>query len=833
MGRSRSRPSPKKPSVHKKRNNNGHFRRPPQTPQRQQRPPRHSLQSVARSELLSATHGRLRRRQRNIRKIDLQCARRYGMEEDAHYGRLKYTHAGRVFIYDPHRNREVTSWRIDQQYASGSHVVAPISLPYQRLTDGQVRQHAQQKQGWQQCSGTTLDTHVVMVVDLSGSMRRDDVNGARCRSDAVFLALARDFVKDQMEHQHQQCAVTLVGMRDRAECILFGEPLDAVLYNQMIDLREWRNLRPAGQGNYLPALQEAGRSMGWKSARSVVLLFFSDGRPSDNGRDKLEAIHLEVQKMAQRFGKRLSMSFIGLADKKEDFSVLKSMAATGKKHGAILSHFEQPSLHTHALSDMLSHLSSNLTSTLSSLVQSGPRRTIRTDFVRELRLLGPVNDGKRPNPQDWKIYGVSSQDRKDVMLMWTWSPQHNDMIYLKDSRCIFCHRTVKTQKEAPIQTCGNQCAVPGRLCSKCNVCMLCDKCYRSNFHRETDECMTYLENRRRGELTEKRVPSFSVALRKQVFGTGAERIVRRVRFLDDRGEFVGNPFVAKESLYVEDEAPTNRGQDNLNEYRERHLKFQTEFMRAQNLAQQCAVAFNTAMANMTDVDSHWLRTMPRFRFLEPLVVELMDSDETIRKVLIEEYLPGRYRKFNSNSGLVFKHGRPINRRASVAGALPSVAEDREVIVIKEEEDAPKIIDIDDSDEEDEVIPMKVESGDENDRNMSNIPLALPYRNEPVDTKQIDPADFPQVFSHYTYEASKKQFIVVDIQGNFVQNSDGTCEYILTDPAIHHNRRGRSSVFSRLGSLGRTNTGKKGMKAFFASHKCTESCRLFGLKPQQL
>ena len=30
-------------------------------------------------------------------------------------------------------------------------------------------------------------------------MRRDDINGARCRSDGVWIALARDFIKRQLE----------------------------------------------------------------------------------------------------------------------------------------------------------------------------------------------------------------------------------------------------------------------------------------------------------------------------------------------------------------------------------------------------------------------------------------------------------------------------------------------------------------------------------------------------------------------------------------------------------------------------------------------------------
>ena len=53
------------------------------------------------STLLSGVHDRERREERDIDKIDLQRARRYGMKEDGKNGREKYTYGGVVFIYDP------------------------------------------------------------------------------------------------------------------------------------------------------------------------------------------------------------------------------------------------------------------------------------------------------------------------------------------------------------------------------------------------------------------------------------------------------------------------------------------------------------------------------------------------------------------------------------------------------------------------------------------------------------------------------------------------------------------------------------------------------------
>jgi Alpha-kinase family len=88
-------------------------------------------------------------------------------------------------------------------------------------------------------------------------------------------------------------------------------------------------------------------------------------------------------------------------------------------------------------------------------------------------------------------------------------------------------------------------------------------------------------------------------------------------------------------------------------------------------------------------------------------------------------------------------------------------------------------------------------------------------------------DFPQAFSHFSYEKSKERLMVVDLQGVFQVNADGTRAYILTDPALHK-RRTRPQGKVRLGDLGRTDRGEKGMRAFWDSHVCTDACSLLGL-----
>ena len=93
------------------------------------------MESTDFSTLLSAAHGRQRRLERNIQKIDLQRARRYGMKEKTRKGREKYTYGGIVFIYDPKRKREVTSFPSNDNscISSGTQCIEPIILHKKKL----------------------------------------------------------------------------------------------------------------------------------------------------------------------------------------------------------------------------------------------------------------------------------------------------------------------------------------------------------------------------------------------------------------------------------------------------------------------------------------------------------------------------------------------------------------------------------------------------------------------------------------------------------------------------------------------------------------------------
>ena len=177
-----------------------------------------------------------------------------------------------------------------------------------------------------------------------------------------------------------------------------------------------RTSEPKSDGNYLPALQAAERLLLGNTSGScaLLLLFLSDGKPSDqlpslsrcpphqqavisqllqqplSCADMTRARHVyltsdQIQSLASRFGRRLSVHTIGFAGSGEDFSVLKSMSTATHDFGS-LGGFQAPSLAAESLSFAIASVTSTLTSTRTEMTELGgtTQRTVR-DVRRESR----------------------------------------------------------------------------------------------------------------------------------------------------------------------------------------------------------------------------------------------------------------------------------------------------------------------------------------------------------------------------------------------------------------------------------------------------------------
>jgi len=162
-------------------------------------------------------------------------------------------------------------------------------------------------------------------------MRRDDVDGANCRSFAVWSTLAKDFVLEPLkrgERSHTDL-VSVVVMKQKSFVVLRAEPCTMFLYNRLLELREWvpTRQRPSNEGYYMPALSQAENLLQSIShdGLSLSVLFYSDGKPSDHGN-----FDGKISRLARQYGRRLSALFVGFATQNEDFSALESMAKSAR-----------------------------------------------------------------------------------------------------------------------------------------------------------------------------------------------------------------------------------------------------------------------------------------------------------------------------------------------------------------------------------------------------------------------------------------------------------------------------------------------------------------------
>lgn len=139
--------------------------------------------------LIDTNHGRQRRQERAIPRRDIQAAVRYGKElVHPDPNKLIFEHQGKRHIVTKEERLHITS------------MVTTVNLKDKFIGDIEWRKHEQD------ChlihhSETNIqwNSHSVLVVDRSGSMRNSDVNGCRTRLGAVWLSIAKDFVEYRLE----------------------------------------------------------------------------------------------------------------------------------------------------------------------------------------------------------------------------------------------------------------------------------------------------------------------------------------------------------------------------------------------------------------------------------------------------------------------------------------------------------------------------------------------------------------------------------------------------------------------------------------------------------
>lgn len=726
--------------------------------------PASDLKPTSELTILSTKHGKLRCAERNIDKRDLQEILKYGTSVRTYNSwtrekRWRITHAGMVYVTDDAKKKLITCY------------TAALPLNALPLTNEDESEQAYWAAKLLK-EPKTMTSHTVLVIDLSASMGRSDVDGHYSRLWAVYYTLAQHFVGGGTgANMGFTDAVSVVEMRHSAELVLDRVPYGRWLHNWFV--RRAKRGWPYSHGNFMPALEMASKQLARGSSDSdhaLSLYFLSDGRPSDAADDEYSWYHARskdfsadflatVQGLSQRFGQRLTVTTVGVGQL-SDFEMLKKFAGVAQQSGAIEGRFFDGGL-------SISQLSTSVTSMMTSLVQTklGDDGKKRTEREISINAAYSGRHARAKYPQAWDIF-VSPNCQRQV--------------------CVLFAKT-RTNREYG---------------------------YEYTYHVET-----FRAEKRNNRPVFLNPIGCGLAVCKTAFGKGAERMVFEASEIDSKRNLCGIPLVAKESKFVQD--------------LHQEAEFHKVFCRSQRQASRLAEKFNdivfTRLASSDRKSKSNHLTVPKIRFLAPAIYKTFDGSGNARAYLVEPRLPLnlKYQKWNDNAGMVRGSSNTISREAG--GFVPPELAESEYedghVSLEKVEDGGKY-----SGKVKKTVCFKIceedeaEAEDDDFGNLDDVLQDLPSsKKQPKGSSNLQPEkinneDIPQAFTHFTYHFTQRHKMVCDLQGVLFENVQPPI-FELTDPVIHFSSSTRKNVF------GRTDKGKQGMRDFFRSHKCNAVCRL--------
>eukprot|EP00752_Nemacystus_decipiens_P008919 g7962.t1 len=724
-----------------------------------------SVQSIPRtSEILffSSLHGREKRLERGIEKRDLQAAVKYGTRRRGHPNprtgepRWMYTLGNLVYITDDTSTKEITSYCL------------PIRMPVAPLSQADLYAYESAKEDLRR-NPNLCTSHTVIVVDHSRSMSKKDVTDHVNRIKASFELLAIDFVAKQIADgvATNTDVVSVLLMHDGVDVLFEREPMGRFLYNRLIDIRD--KVRPRSHGNYLPSIDQVEQLLRDDSDRpntSLLFLFLSDGRPSDNATGLVrggnqamsQTISDRVGLLAGTFRHRLNVATVGFAAPGQDFSVLESMAEAAQAAGAATGKFLRPELSSSGLASALASAVSSLTHTKSTLASTLVEPAGRPGSggggggcgAGGRLCLPPIQESLKESPDSEHVDG--------------WIVYRDEV-----ERMEYRPESIFGVEEHPWQV-------------------------RSLLSASAD----------------------ALAIRKVPFDEGAERVVFKMQEVDTDGDvFVGPPMVGKQSKRLnEDLSSINTSAKALTDA--------GKLARAFNQAVQGRLS---ACRRNRLVDSRvW-----GVQFLSCSTYSFADGNGNTRIMLAEKWLDTKaFRKWNSNNGYVF-HGRghaSLRQSSAETVAQRTAAKAHADRLMNGADGGDAAIDYG-TGAEDYVSGQ--DGGGGGGGGGGGIEFGLRKRSHAEMTVDFlpRPTDYLQAFSHFTYHHSERTMLVCDLQGVMSDNSPedphvaGVFE--LTDPVIHfQSKTGQKQVY------GRTDLGRKGMHKFFRTHECNDVCKLLDL-----
>ena len=327
--------------------------------------------------VISSIHGRERREQRDITKRDLQAAIKYGDKvKQFRHGilRWKYTFADVVYITDETSTVEVTSYAVELPLAPVI-ISDRMSIQLEEARD-RIRKNPK-----------IITSHMVLIVDMSTSMSKADMNGHKSRARGVYYTIAEDVISVRLhdpefgkiggDNTTFTDVVTLIEMRNEATIVFEREPISWQLYNRFCSLRDQQDTKQ--HGNYYPSFASAFnilRAHLTDANCALCIFFFSDGAPSDLSTSSRLCLPEEyrfpnnlnslVRSECSQYRSRLTLTASGFGKSSTNFSVMQDLIEIAKQEGVKAS-FGQSSFDPKSLSTLLSSTVTSLTETRFSI----------------------------------------------------------------------------------------------------------------------------------------------------------------------------------------------------------------------------------------------------------------------------------------------------------------------------------------------------------------------------------------------------------------------------------------------------------------------------------
>lgn len=340
--------------------------------------------------LLSTLHGRARRELRDISKHDFQTVMKNGTKTKT-WGRKgearwKFEFGNTVCITDETCRVEITCYK------------KAVSIAPAKITQDMLDNHDRATRILIDDPGLCT-THSIIIIDQSCSMSTCDVNCFRSRSDAAYGTLALDYIAEQLYQMGDEFfvdAITIIEMRDEGSILVEREPLDWILFNKV--LNRMSNARPKSHGNYLESLELAERrirreldllnDLDSDDIPAFMLLFLSDGKPSDCSRKDEDMRKNVIVRLAQKLKEKLTVYGMGIGAVGSDFDQLRSLADNAEENGA-QGRFTHAGLNPASLSTSFSTLASSMTSTridLRSVVDEEQSKTEKNYTMKRKKI---------------------------------------------------------------------------------------------------------------------------------------------------------------------------------------------------------------------------------------------------------------------------------------------------------------------------------------------------------------------------------------------------------------------------------------------------------------